>query len=396
MNYTYSKQGQTISYLLMGSGLIAAIAGYITADHEKLTERLWANLLIDNFYFLAISLFGVFFIALQYASRSGWWVVVKRVAEAMSTFLIIPGIIMIVVFLVGGHQLYHHWIEHGLTDPAAPNYDEVIAGKSGYLNTPFFLIRMLIYIAGWVGAGYLFRKYSKLEDETGDIKYYKKSFTTAAVFLPFFAVTSVMAAWDWIMSIDAHWYSTMYGWYIFGGLWVCGIAMMLLLTVHLKSKGYLPMVNENHFHELGRMLFATSFLWTYLWFCQFMLIWYSNIPEEVAYYQARFHDYKVPFFGMLLFNFFAPMLILISRDSKRSLAYISTIAVLVLIGHWINTFVLIMPGTVGAHWHIGLLEIGFYLVYLGLFLFVVRKSLEKARAVVANDPFLVESEHFHM
>ncbi len=396
MNYTYSKQGQTISYALIAGGVLAAIIGYMTADTERLTERLWANLLLDNFYFLGISLFSIFFIALQYAAQSGWWVSVKRVAEAMSTFLIIPGIIMVFIFLVGGHHLYHHWLEEGVTDPASANYDKVIAGKSAYLNMPFFLIRMLIYIAGWVGAGYLFRKYSKLEDESSDVLYYRKSFKTAVIFLPFFAVTSVTAAWDWLMSIDTHWYSTMYGWYIFGGMWASGTAMMLLFSIHLKNKGYFPGVNDNHFHELGRMLFATSFLWTYLWFCQFMLIWYSNIPEEVTYYQARFHAYNVPFFGMLLFNFAAPMLVLMARDSKRSMGYTATIAVMVLIGHWVNTFCLIMPGTVGDKWHMGLLELGLYLLYLGIFLFVVRKALEKRRVIVAHDPYLVESEHFHM
>jgi hypothetical protein len=399
MKYTFSKQGQLISYALMGLGTLLAIIGCITT-HEGLPERLWANLMVDNFYFLAISLFAVFFMALQYAAQSGWWVMVKRVAEAISTFLWIPAGIMIIIILIeafGGHShIYHHWMQHGITDSNDVNYDKIIAEKDWYLNIPFFVLRALIYVGGWVFAGFLFRKYSKLQDETGELSYHKKSFKLAVIFLPFFAVTSVTAAWDWIMSIDAHWYSTMFGWYIFGGLWASGTAMMLLFSIHLKRKGYFPAVNDNHFHELGRMLFATSFLWTYLWFCQFMLIWYSNIPEEVAYYQARFHSYQLPFFGMLLFNFVAPMLVLMSRDSKRALRFTATIAVMVLVGHWINTFCLIMPGTVGSHWHIGALEIGFYLIYLGGFLFVVRKSLEKTRVVVAHDPYLVESEHFQM
>ena len=124
-------------------------------------------------------------------------------------------------------------------------------------------------------------------------------------------------SWDWIMSIDPHWFSTLFGWYVFASMIVSGVTTIALITIYLKSKGYLEFVNDSHIHDLGKFMFGFSVFWTYLWFSQFMLIWYSNIPEEVTYFMTRIEDYNLPFFGMVVMNFIFPLLILMNSDYKR-------------------------------------------------------------------------------
>jgi len=198
------------------------------------------------------------------------------------------------------------------------------------------------------------------------------------------------------MSIDAHWYSTLYGWYIFVGEAAVGIAAIILFVLYLKSKGMLENVNENHIGDIGKWMFAISLVWSYLWLSQFLLIWYANIPEEVAYYQYRIENYKFIFFGMLAFNFIAPFFILASKAAKRNSKFVMVVAVLVLIGHYMDMFQLITPGaTQDPDRYIGLLEVGMWLGFLGLFLFVVKRSLAKATLTVENHPYLEESIHLH-
>jgi hypothetical protein len=197
------------------------------------------------------------------------------------------------------------------------------------------------------------------------------------------------------MSIDAHWFSTLFGWYILAGLWASGAAALILFIVYLKSKGYLQAVNDNHLGDIGKWMFAVSLIWAYLWFSQFMLIWYANIPEEVTYFQMRIENYRYIYFGMMLVNFCFPFFVLASRDAKRNPGFIVTVAIFILLGHFADTFIMVMGGTVGAHWSIGFVEIGTFLGFLGLFLFVVQRSLAKASINIESHPFLEESVHLH-
>src|SRR5690606_5969387 len=179
-----------------------------------------------------------------------------------------------------------------LYDPNSPHYDKIIAGKEAYLNQPFFWARTLVYLGVWTWFTMRFRKRSLLEDEVGGTDIHFKNVRDAAIFLVFFGFTSSTAAWDWIMSIDTHWFSTLFGWYVFSGMWISGMVVVTLLALYLRDKGLLPNLNDSHVHDLGKWVFAISFLWTYLFFSQFMLIWYSNIPEEVTYFEARIDHYK--------------------------------------------------------------------------------------------------------
>jgi len=390
MNYTFSQKEKMVTFVLMGIGLVAIVAAFVDNPH-----RAWANLLMDNFFFMAIALFSMVFMSMQYLSQGGYGVLVKRIPEAFSQYLFIGGPILLVILFVGGHNVYH-WMEiYNISDTNDPHYDSIIAGKSAYLNTPFFLGRAVVCIGVWAWCTHLMRKYSLQQDLNGGDIFHKKSITVSVGFVVFYAVTIFITSWDWLMSIDAHWYSTLYGWYILVGEGVICMAAIILMVLYLKNKGLMENVNENHIGDLAKWMFAISLIWSYMWLSQFLLIWYANIPEEVAYYQYRIEHYKFIFFGMLAFNFIAPFFLLASRDMKRNSKYVIAVAILVFIGHYMNLFQLIMPGTNMDHAYIGLVEIGIWMGFLGLFLFIVKRSLAKASLTVQSHPYLEESRHLH-
>jgi Ni/Fe-hydrogenase subunit HybB-like protein len=233
------------------------------------------------------------------------------------------------------------------------------------------------------------------QDEAKDNSFYKKNFKMSAAFLVFFIVTESIMSWDWIMSVDPHWFSTLFGWYVFASFFVSGITTISMVTLYLKSKGYLENVNSSHIHDLSKFMFGISVFWTYLWFSQFMLIWYSNIPEEVTYFKTRIEDFNLPFFGAVAMNFVFPILLLINTDFKRISWIIVMAGIVILFGHYVDFFNMIMPATVGDRWFIGIPEISAILFFLGLFIFVVFSALTKVPLVPKRNPFIEESKHFH-
>ncbi len=279
---------------------------------------------------------------------------------------------------------------------ANPHFDEVIAGKSGYLNKPFFFARAIIYLLIWIGFTWFFRKRSLAEDLQGDDVKHKKNMNYAGWFLVFFAVTSSTMAWDWIMSLDPHWFSTLFGWYTFAGMFVTGLTTITMISIHLKRNGYFQHINENHLHDLGKFMFAFSVFWTYLWTSQYLLIWYANIPEEVTYFMDRWENYKFLWVSNLVVNFIFPFLVLMSRDAKRNTGFLMVAGAAIICGHWLDVFLMVMPATVKANYGIGLLEIGLFVGFAGLFGFVTLTSLTKASLVAKNHPFLDESAHHHV
>lgn len=302
---------------------------------------------------------------------------------------------MILIFIFGHHDIYH-WTHASLYDKNSPDYDPILVGKSGFLNMTFYSIRLIAYALIWVGFTYMIRKHSLQEDQMGGTESYRRKMTLSAVFVVLFAVTSSTSAWDFLMSIDSHWFSTLFGWYTFAGLFVSGMAMMALITLYLKGRGYMGHINENHLHDVGKFMFAFSIFWTYLWFSQFMLIWYANLPEEVVYYQTRWTYFKKLWVANLLINFIAPFLVLMTRDAKRKVQILWVAGCIIIGGHWLDVYLMVTPGTVGAHWHIGFVEIGTFVGYLGLFLFSTLRELSKAALVPKNHPMLPESLHHHI
>lgn len=364
---------------------------------HQLQNRPWAALYVAIFFFMMIALGVLAFYAIQHAAQAGWSVVLFRVMEAITAYLPF-GTILLFVFLVFSGLHFNHlfvWMDAELLNPDSAKYDELIANKSGYLNVPFFLIRAAIYIIGWNTYRYLARKYSLAQDHATNNVNYSKLFKLSAAFLVFFIVTESMMSWDWIMSLDPHWFSTLFGWYIFSSLIVSAVTTLAIVTIYLKSKGYLEYVNNSHIHDLAKFMFGFSVFWAYLWFSQFMLIWYANIPEEVTYFITRMNDYKIPFLGMLVLNLFFPLLILMNSDYKKVYGIVIVTGIVILIGHYIDIFVMIMPATVGDQWAIGIPEIASVLLLLGCFIYIVFNALSKAPLLAKGSPFVKESKNFH-
>jgi len=369
-------------------------------DEHKLSQlqnKPWAAIYIAAFFFMMISLGVLAFYAIQRAAQAGWSPVLFRVMEGITAY-IIPGTISIIALLfISGMHWNHlfHWMDPELVREGSPTYDKLTVGKQAWLNVPWFLIRAVIFSTIWIAYRQISRRLSLRQDESTDNSNFKKNFRLAAIFLVLFLISESMMSWDWIMSFDHHWFSTLFGWYVFASMFVSGITVIALVTIYLKSKGLLEYVNDSHLHDLAKFMFGISIFWTYLWFSQFMLIWYSNIPEEVTYFITRIEDYNLPFFGMLALNLIFPLLILMNSDYKRLNWIIVIAGIVILFGHYIDVFNMVMPATVGPHWSLGMAEIGAILFFLGIFIFVVFTTLTKAPLLAKRNPFIEESKQFH-
>ena len=358
---------------------------------HQLANRPWAALYVAAFFFFMISLGTLAFYAIQRASQAGWSPVLFRVMEGITGYLLPGGLLVLLILIFSVLHFNHLFI---WMDPEIVEHDKIIKAKSGYLDPYFFLIRGAVYLAGWSIYRYISRRFSIAQDNSNDNKYHVKNFKLAAGFLVFFLVTESMMSWDWIMSIDPHWFSTLFGWYVFASMVVSGVTTIALISIYLKNKGYLPNVNDNHIHDLGKFMFGFSVFWTYLWFSQFMLIWYSNIPEEVVYFISRIEDYTIPFWGMVVINFILPFLILVSSNFKRVNWIITMAGIIILFGHYIDVYNMIMPSAVGDQWGIGIPEISSVMFFGGLFLYVVFWTLTKAPLEAKGDPYNEESKRF--
>ncbi len=397
MEFKISNKSKKLTTVLMAVGVLFTVLGIIMnmGDHH-LGQRILAGGLINGFYFFAIGLGALFFLALQYATETGWYASVKRVIEAVAGFLPmgmgVLGLVLLIITLMDGAHIYL-WMDSEVTTPGSHHYDAIIHGKTAYLNKGFFWVRTLAYFSVYFIFLRGFKNRSLREDREGGTEIHFTNYRKAAVFLVFFAVFSSASAWDWIMSIDVHWFSTLFGWYTFAGFWCCTMTVLVMLTLYLKKQGYLPNVNASHIHDLGKWTFATSFLWSYMWFSQYMLIWYANIPEEVIPYMNRIENYKLLYFGMFFINFAFPMVILMSRDAKRNAGILTFVGTIILIGHWLDIYVMVQAPSMGSEGKLGLIEIGMALLMAGLFIRTILTNLTKAPLTPVNHPFLDESIH---
>lgn len=361
--------------------------------------RMWAVLWHNSVFFTGIAVMGLFFVCVQYLAWAGWSSLIKRIPEAFGAFLPIGGAFLLIIFLLGQHDIFH-WTHHDLYDPSSPEYDKIIAGKSGYLNIPFFLGRMIVFISLWYFAWTRIRKYSLSEDTLGTDEWYHKSGFASALFIILFAVSSSMVAWDWVMSIDTHWFSTMFGWYVFASWWVTALATITLICIILKENGYLKTMNDSHFHDLGKFVFAFSIFWTYVYFSQFLLIFYANLPEETVYFIERMRGYDGKYAGLfflnLFINFVFPFLGLMTRDSKRKFGMLKIMVIAVIAGHWLDFYQMIMPGVTKGTSGFGFMEFGAVLAFGALFIIVVTNAMTKAKLIPANHPMLEESLHHNI
>jgi hypothetical protein len=340
-HFELSATARTV--LLSGIGLGVLCLIWIFFQDDQFHTRFWTNILHNSVFFTGIALFALFKYAAGVLAFGGWFVTFKRIWEAYAQFLIVGLILMLIIALglfLGYHHLYH-W-----NDPLTRSTDKIIMGKSGFLGRNFYTFFTIVAMGIWIYIARRIRAISLDEDVNGNASFshHTELRKYASFALPLIGFMSAACIWLWVMSLDAHWYSTMFAWYSSASLFVSMLALTIGIILYMKSKGYLPEVTTEHLHDLGKYLFAFSVFWTYLWFSQYMLIWYGNIGEETIYFRQRFDQYKVLFYANLVMNFLLPFLILMRNDTKRKVGTLVFVAGLVFLGHWIDFFQMTKPG----------------------------------------------------
>ena len=411
MNQSFELPGSykkwTMGLLIVGA--IALLYGFIMyhpfshAGHGENINgtRFWAVLLQNAVYWLLIVNASMFFIGVTTLAMGGWQVALRRVPEAISSVVPVLGVIAFLILMAivwGGHDDIYHWVNKKIVAN-----DKIIKGKSGFLNPVFFSVFSAITIFLWSFLGNKMRSLSLKSDEDGPMdyetgnKWIKKNILWAALFIVFFGLSvGSTIPWLWLMSIDTHWYSTMFSWYTFASSFVAGMSLIALFIVYLKNNGQLEYVTEEHIHDIGKFMFAFSVFWTYLWFSQYMLIWYANIPEETGYFKIRVQGpYRGIFFLNLILNFACPLLILMKKSSKRNYTLLTFMAILIIFGHWIDFWQMVMPGTLYEHAEMMPFEFGIALLFIGIIMWRVGVYLSSHSLTVKNHPFLKESMIHH-
>lgn len=402
-NYIVPKRFNTIAITLMVIGLLTIVGLYAThgsKDDPIAQARFWGSLLQNSVYFLLVVNAAMFFICATTLAWGGWQMSFRRVTEAISACVpvvgTICGVILLLICFGGNHEIFH-W-----TDTEHVKHDKILSFKAGFLNKGFFAFMTVATIVLWSLLGWKMRKLSRSIDETPlnveeSKKYIWKNTVWAAVYIIVFSLTVMSSIpWLWLMSIDAHWYSTMYSWYTFASTFVAGVALITLFVVFLKNNNYLELTNEEHLHDLGKFMFAFSVFWTYLWFSQFMLIWYANIPEETTYFKPRAQGiYSGIFWLMFIINFLAPLLILMRRGAKRNYTTVTFMALLIIFGHWLDFFQMVFPGHQKDKVPMMLWDFGVALGFVGLIMFLTGRALSKSPLLAKNHPFIKESVIHH-
>lgn len=378
-----SSKFKFVTYGLIGLGIIAFAYGFITDS-----DRAFANLLINNYYFIALVIGATFFAAIQYITHSGWSSGFVRIPQAIANFLPVAAILMIPV-MFGLHSLYH-W-----SHPDAVAHDVLLQHKSPYLNIPFFIIRYVIYFTVWIGLTQLLRSFSLKEDKVGGLKYFKKSELFSKIYIFGLAFTFSMASFDWIMSIDAHWFSTIFAVKNFVMGFYHAVVLITIILIVLNKLGYYPFLTKYHLKDLTKYIFILSIIWAYTWFSQYILIWYANMPEETVYYVPRTQGEFTPlFYTEFAVNWLFPFFALMSSKVADKRNILLAICIILMLGQWVDVYMQVTVGTLGQL-RIGFIEIASFLGFAGLFALVIAKSLAKAPLVAKNHPYLEECIKHH-
>lgn len=374
---------------LVWLGLVAVGVVTFLVTLKMDADRAWHNYLLNYFYWMSLGVSGVFFIALQYITTSVWSTPIRRVADSFLGFLPVAFVLMLLLFF-GVHHLYE-W-----THTAEVLHDPILRGKTSYLNMPFFVIRNIIFYAIWLGAALLLLRNALKQDKTGALGITLQNRKIAAPFIVLFAFSFTMASFDFLMSLEPHWFSTIFGVYTFAGMFYSSMAMMIIFVIVLRRQGVLAhVVNENHLHDLAKLMFAFCVFWTYIAFSQYMLIWYGNLPEETGFMIRRTEGVWVPVALALLFGkFVIPFFLLISRPAKRHENYLLFVAVWVLAMQWLDCYWIVYP-MLNAKPVFGLQEIGLYAGFLGLFVLSVTWVMKRIPMVPMKDPRLLEGVNHH-
>ncbi len=354
-------------------------------------KHAWTALLRGHFFFLGVSVCALFFVVIQWVTTSMWSAPVRRIAEAFTAY--IPFILVSTVLVFLGAKTLFKWtdVEHMMAD-------HVVAAKLGYLNMKFFIIRTLIAVIGWI----LFAKVivgSSLRSDSG-VAYqpiYEGNRKFGVAFLAFFAISFSMSAFDQLMSLDPHFFSTMFGVYTFAGSYQTFFAFLAIVVILMKRSGYLDkLVNENHIHDIAKLMFAFTVFWAYTGFSQYMLIWYANLPEETGYFLVRFNDGWTPWsISLFVGKFFLPFFLLLPRGNKRSEEVVFLTSIWIIAMQFLDLNWMIQPQVFEKGPSIVLGDVGVWIGFLGVFGLLVTRFLKKNNVVAIRDPYLPDSVYRH-
>ncbi len=382
-----SLSSPTIYRQLTKLAIIAAVVLGIGALVAP--ERTWSNLLLVGFYLVTLGLGGALFISLNNVCGASWNVCFRRIPEAFSGLLVPTGLGLLGVLALRYKQ--YGWHHHGEGDAGTFWFKEMWATPSSWM------IRAVAYLVVWILLSRALVTVSRRQDKSGGVGLSILNKRLSAIFLIAYAITFSLASYDWLLLLEPMWFSTIWGVYNFAGMVQATLAAMIVLTVFLRKRGPLRnVVTDEHLHDLGKLLLGFSCFWMYIWFSQYMLIWYTNVPEETFYYMARTQGSWGPLMVVnIVLNWVVPFFVLLPRPSKRSETIMVRIAFVVLIGRWVDLYLIIFPSTVGGSPMFGLLEIAGVGLLLGLFGRLFFQSFAKAPPVPTGDPLLSESLHYH-
>ncbi len=380
LNFEISSAAKRLLFGSMAVGFAVFLAGLFLAP-----ERIWPNFLIAEYYLIGLGLGATFFIAIQYTTNSGWATAIRRIPEAMSSTLSIAGL-GVLVLIFGIHTLYE-WSHETVVAQ-----DSILMAKRAWLNEPFFIFRLIVYFAIWIGLSRLIANNSYRQDSDADLAHTHRNVRNSAIFILVGAYTFCLASIDLLMSLQPHWYSTVFGFLNIAGMFLSSLAMIAILLVVLRRAGYSHIFTSDHLQTVGNMMLTFCTFWVYMWVSQHMLIWYSNIPEETSYYIFRhFGGWGTLSLLNVVLNWLLPFFVLMPRVAKRHDKTMFQVSVVILIGHWLDLYIMVMPTVYGAHPTLNIWEIGPIVGVLALFFWIVLRKLGKHSLVPVNDPYLVES-----
>jgi hypothetical protein len=366
--YTY-RLPKAPDLIFQGLALLGGVA--LVAGVFLQPERTWINLLLLSNYLIGLSLAGLLLVALHYVTGARWSVPIRRVPEAMIAVLPAAAIGLAVVLLF--QPALYSWTEAG-----SEHTDSTL--HQLWLNRPFFLARAVVYVLLWLAFGTALVRNSRRQDQDNDPAYTGRNYRLSAAFLVVFGITFWLASYDWIMSLEPEWTSTIFAVYNFAGLFVSGLAAVILVVLWLRRHSPLQnVVTDDHLHDLGTLLFAFSSFWMYTWFCQYLLIWYVNNPEETAYFRVREQGSWPRYLLIdLALNWCIPFLVLLFRSAKRNPLILGTMALVVLAGRWVDLFVMIAPSQKHFLPALGAIDVGMLVGAGSLFALIVFRGISKA------------------
>ncbi len=377
---------KTLIYLLILIGVACFGAALYMAP-----TRAWTSFLVAFFFFTCLGIGGLFFVAINHVSKAGWSVTVRRLSEALTSFL--PAVAVAAVILFLGAK--HIWI---WADSAKMEADHHLHLKAAYLNLPFFAIRLFIFIGGallfknWIVGG------SIKQDQSGDESYTHKNVGYSIAFILFFALAFTFFSMDLLMSLLPTWYSTIFGIYCFSGMFQSTLAVLCILIIWLRKSNLVAgYITEEHQHDVAKFLKGFTVFWAYIAFSQFMLIWYANIPEETEYFIMRSQQgWLGVSMSLLVFRFIVPFLALLPRGAKRNSTHLVSVSILILVMQYVDIFWMVYPNFFGGKLTFGIWEVGVFLGFLGVFLFLLMRFLQKNNLVPIKDPRLHEALEHHV